>query len=136
VLSQQVNDSIIAMDKLMKNKKERQELFAKMKANEIKRCICSNIYSTGVTIDELRCEINCCGGGAGIMATQKPGRLAEVKPNKPEGIMIDFLFMPSAHCNPASGDAMIMRDSYLRLNAYRELGYTVDILENIEQLKI
>lgn len=135
-LSTFVNQSVIAMDKLMKNKKERHDLFAKMKSNEIKRCICSNIYSTGVTIDELRCEINCCGGGAGIMATQKPGRLAEIKPNKKEGIMIDFLFTPTSSCNPAGGDAMVVRDSFLRLNAYKNLGYTIDILENVENFKL
>lgn len=135
-LSEFVKDSKVAMDKLMKNKKERMELFTKMKANEIKRCICSNIYSTGVTINELRCEINCCGGGSGIMATQKPGRLAEVKPNKKEGIMIDFLFTPSKGCNPESGDAMIVRDSYLRMKAYQNLGYNVEILEDYKQLKI
>lgn len=135
-LQKHVNDSVLAMDKLMKNKKERTDLFAKMQKNEIKRCICSNIYSTGVTINDIRCELNCCGGGAGIMATQKPGRLAEVKPNKPEGIMIDFLFQPTKGCNPQSGDAMVMRDSILRLEAYREKGYIVDVLEDYQQLKL
>lgn len=70
------------------------------------------------------------------MATQKPGRLAEVKPNKPEGIMIDFLFQPTKGCNPQSGDAMVMRDSILRLEAYKEKGYIVDVLEDYQQLKL
>ena len=131
-----INNSFIAMDKLFKNKSEREEVFNKLKNNEIKRCLCSNIYSTGVTIDDIRAELNCCGGGGNIMAIQKPGRLAEIKPNKNEGIMIDFLFMPEGKVKSNTDNCMYI-DSMSRLKKYQEKGYQITIINNIEnELKL
>ena len=137
-LSQQINDSYLAMDKLFKNKEERKEIFKKLKNEEIKRCICSSIYSTGVTIDNIKAEINCDAGGSGILATQKPGRLAEIKPGKPEGIMIDFLFMMENNSqtgNTSSADLMIQKDCFNRLETYNEKGYIIDICDSVEEMK-
>lgn len=134
-----IDGGYLAMDKLFKNKSERQEMFKKLKANEIRRCICSSIYSTGVTIDDIKAEINCDAGGGGILSIQKPGRLAEIKPGKPEGIMLDFLFEcrnPEGHTDaPGAIDLSVQKDSYNRLEAYIKKGYIVDIFESIEDLK-
>lgn len=134
MLSEKIEGSVLAMDKLFKNKKERQAMFAKLKAGEIKRCICSNIYSTGVTIDNLMAEINCDAGGSGILATQKPGRLAEIKPGKKEGIMIDFLYQMVNEPINGTSDLMCQKDSLNRLHTYMEKGYLIDICDNLEQL--
>lgn len=128
-----VAGSVLAMDKLMKNKKERQELFKSLKDDEIKRCICSNIYSTGVTIDNIRCIINADTGGGSILSVQKPGRLAEIKPNKTAGYMFDFLFEPTEPCDGV--DYMIARDSKARLATYKDKGYKIDIYESIDDIK-
>ena len=133
ILSPYINDSMIAMDKLFKNKKQRESIFQDLKNNTIKRCICSNIYSTGVTINEIRAEINCAGGGGNIMAVQKPGRLAEIKPGKSEGIMIDFMFIPTKEPKTAF-DKSLYRDSVSRLNKYQEKGYNITLIDNIENL--
>lgn len=131
-----VANSVLAMDKLMKNKSERQQMFADLKADKVKRCICSNIYSTGVTIDNLKCEINCDDGGGSILSVQKPGRLAEIKPGKKEGIMIDFLFVPDpAIEDPTTFDLLINKDSFNRLLVYQNKGYNITICDSIEDMK-
>lgn len=135
LLQPKIAGGVLAMDKLMRNKKERTEIFERLKKDEIKRCICSNIYSTGVTIDNIRAEINCDAGGGGILSVQKPGRLAEIKPGKKEGIMIDFLFTPSSAIDPSSADGMIQRDAFNRLQAYQSKGYDIDICQSLEEMK-
>ena len=131
-----INDGVLAMDKLMKNKVERQKMFADLKADKVKRCICSNIYSTGVTIDNLKCEINCDDGGGSILSVQKPGRLAEIKPGKKEGVMIDFLFVPDpAIEDPTSFDLLINKDSFNRLLVYQNKGYNITICDSLEEMK-
>lgn len=133
-LHKYVKDSELAMDKLFKNKKERTEMFEKLKQDKIKRCICSNIYSTGVTIDNIRCAINCDGGGGSILSVQKPGRLAEIKEGKKAGYLIDFLFYP-INGEGSSTDFMICNDCKARINVYKEKGYNIEYYENADEIK-
>ena len=130
-----VDDSVLAMDKLFKNKKDRTEMFELLKEDKIKRCICSNIYSTGVTINNLRCIINCCGGGGSILSIQKPGRLAEIKPNKKCGYLIDYQLVPTSNAG-SSIDFMLVNDCKARLKVYESKGYTIDYIKDIEDIKI
>lgn len=135
-LNEHITNGYIAMDKRFKNAKEREQIFADLKSEKIKRCICSNIYSTGVTINNLKCEINCDDGGGSILSVQKPGRLAEIKPGKKEGIMIDFIFTPiSTHADIGSADLQIQKDSFNRLTTYQQKGYIISIFDSIEELK-
>lgn len=136
-----INDSYIAMDKLFKNKKERQEIFKDLKEDKLKRVLCSNIYSTGVTIDNIRCVINCDGGGGSILSVQKPGRLAEIKPNKVAGYMIDFIFEPEEEYKESIkgfADEMVVRDCWSRYKTYKEKGYDIFIhnLDDINNLNL
>lgn len=133
-LQKYVNDSELAMDKLFKNKKDRTAMFERLKLDEVKRCICSNIYSTGVTIDNIRCAVNCDGGGGSILSVQKPGRLAEIKPNKKAGYLIDFLFYPTTS-DGSSTDFMICNDCKARINVYKEKGYNIEYYDNWEDIK-
>lgn len=131
-----IQDGFLAMAKLFKNKEERSDIFAKLKNEELKRVLCTNIYSTGVTIDNLRAIVNCDAAGAGgILSIQKPGRLAEIKPNKKEGVLIDFLFSPTNadECTPE--DLVLYKSAMARYQAYVDKGYMVDVVTDINQLK-
>ena len=110
-------------------------MFELLKEDKIKRCICSNIYSTGVTINNLRCIINCCGGGGSILSIQKPGRLAEIKPNKKCGYLIDYQLVPTSNTG-SSIDFMLVNDCKARLKVYESKGYTIDYIKDIEDIKI
>lgn len=143
IVSDVIEDSHIAMDKLMKNKKERHALFQDLKEGKINRCVCSSIYSTGVTIDGIRVALNCATGAAGIMSVQKPGRLAEVKEGKTAGYMIDFIFECSTPAErlenvPYQKKAwsMVVNDCWARYNAYKEIGYNVEIFNSVDELKL
>lgn len=143
VVANVIEDSHIAMDKLMKNKKERHALFQALKDGKINRCVCSSIYSTGVTIDGIRVALNCAIGAAGIMSIQKPGRLAELKEGKAAGYMIDFLFEcqtpPERLENiPYQKKAWstVVNDCWARYHAYKEIGYEVEILNSAEELEL
>ena len=134
-LQPKMNDSEIAMDKLFANKSARADMFDRLKNNELKRCICSNIYSTGVTIPDIRCVVNCCGGGGSILSVQKPGRLAEIKPNKKAGYLIDYLLVPTSNIG-SSIDFMIANDCKARIKVYEEKGYKIDYFDNVEDIKL
>lgn len=123
---------------------ERRELFGRMVTGEIKRCIATDIFSTGVTFPDVRVLVNASGGGGGITSTQKPGRLAEVRPGKPCGHVIDFLFT----CQDYPGDDIkavdarqspwkfVVNDSAARLKVYLENGYDVNVVDSVDEIKI
>jgi superfamily II DNA or RNA helicase len=119
-------------------KKERQEMFDKLKTSELKRCVCSHIYSTGVTIPEIRVLVNCSGGGGGISSVQKPGRLAEIKPNKTYGYLVDVLFEPESKGKAGEkyGWQDVVRDCKSRIEVYENKGYVVEYIDDFSQLKL
>lgn len=130
-------DTTIAMAKRMTNK-EREECDRLMKENIIKRCLCTKIYVQGVTFSDVRVLINLEGGGNNTSAIQKPGRLAEIRPGKKYGIVVDLLFVPP---NDNWSDyydeewIALCRDSKARKTAYEEKGYEITVVDNVQQLK-
>lgn len=128
----------IAMAKKM-TKKEREEVNARMKANEIKRCLCTDIYVQGVTFSDARVLINCEAGGNNTTAIQKPGRLAEIRPGKKCGIIIDFEFVRASGytAKDYEGDqtAALIADSRNRVCAYEEKGYGIYRTRTVEETK-
>ena len=141
VLEQVGGDAVLAMDKLMKKAGDRRIMFALLKAGKISRAVCSNIYSTGVTIDNVRCAVNCAEGGANILSIQKPGRLAEVKEGKEAGYMFDFMFKPTNSNEQLETISdrdklwkLPVNDCWARYNSYREKGYDVEIISNVSDI--
>ena len=128
----------IAMAKKM-TKKEREEVNARMKANEIKRCLCTDIYVQGVTFSDARVLINCEAGGNNTTAIQKPGRLAEIRPGKKCGIIIDFEFIRASGytAKDYEGDqtGALIADSRNRVQAYEEKGYGIYRARTVEETK-
>lgn len=127
----------IAMAKRMNNK-EREEVTERMRSNVIKRCLCTKIYVQGVTFSDVRVLINAEAGGDNTSAIQKPGRLAEVRPNKKCGVVFDFLFMPADPSNTfgmSGGWGALCYDSKARLNAYKRKGYDIHYVRTVEEAK-
>ena len=136
-----INNAHIGMDKLFKTKKHRNEFMANMVNNEIKRCICSNIYNQGITFPDLQLVVNCAGGGKSTSSVQRPGRLAQIRPNKNAGYVVDFLF----ECKQAntkdksellgeSGWKYVVNDSINRYKVYKDTGYEVEIVSDPSSL--
>lgn len=121
---------------------ERRELTADMRANDIKRCISSEIFSTGVTFSDLSAVINIGGGGGSVSCVQKPGRLLEIRPGKKCGVMFEFLFhapMPGPGEKSEEWGAWrsLVSDSDARHMVYQSKGYELfyaDTLAELEQL--
>lgn len=132
------HEHTIAMAKKM-TKREREEINARMKANEIKRCLCTDIYVQGVTFSDARVLINCEAGGNNTTAIQKPGRLAEIRPGKKCGIIIDFEFIRASGYKVIdyAGDqtAALIADSKNRIQAYEEKGYGIYRARTINETK-
>lgn len=125
-------DGVVAMAKKLPDK-PRQALFARMASGEVKRCLASDIYSQGVTFSDLRVVMNLAGGGPYTNSIQKPGRLAEIRPNKKCGILVDFMFpFPS---NPRNNAQALAYDSRNRFELYKDRGYNVVFVQNLEQLE-
>lgn len=135
-------DAVIAMDKLLTTK-QRKEVFDDMAAGNIKRCISSDIYRAGVTFSDLRVVINAAGGGANISCIQKPGRLAEIRPNKKCGVVFEFLFESVIDDHPFNEGVekinnegmMPFRDCINRKKMYEKKGYDVRIVDSMEELE-
>ena len=123
----------IAMAKKL-TKKKRGEFMESMASGDFKRCLASDIYSQGVTFSDLRVVINASGGGPYTNAIQKPGRLAEIRPNKKVGVMVDFIFTSSYGSNFKNAAYMLVHDSISRLKVYYEKGYSVNIVGNKDKL--
>lgn len=132
-------DISVAMAKKL-SPKERKEMTDRVRSNHIKRVICSDIYVQGVTFHEVMVLVNCGGGGSSTSTIQKPGRLAEIRPGKNAGLMIDFLFVPAgvpgnvgsedaAYPSMSEGVACMVRESQQRMKAYKDIGYKVDVVE-------
>lgn len=110
-----------------------------MKSGELKRCIATNIYATGMTFPHLRVMFNAAGGGGSITATQKPGRLAQKMPGKKAGYVIDFLFEPSGQMSSSRGKKdlwrQVVQDGYNRISHYRQVGFETRLVNNIGEIK-
>lgn len=134
--------TVLAMAKKM-GKKERQEKMQRMASGQVKRCLATKIYAQGVTFSDLRCMINVEGGGDSCSSIQKPGRLAEIRPNKKCGVVFDFLFdctdfdtnnlsdLPSEN----AAWSQVIRDSRARQKAYKRKGYEIHDVETLEEAK-
>lgn len=133
-------EGTIIMAKRLTNK-EREALTDQMRKGEIQRCLASNIYSQGVTFPDVRVLINTEGGGDNTSAIQKPGRLAEIRPNKACGIIIDLIYTlehPETIDNYSMSDHKwlhLIKDSEARLRAYRRLGYHVEMVNDLSELQ-
>jgi hypothetical protein len=129
-------DVPIVMDKIL-TAKQRDELTKLVEQDHLRRLFCSDIFVQGVTFHEVRFLVNCSGGGANTGTIQKPGRLAEIRPDKACGVMVDVFFdvakrtpgSPPAPKSGLSGVTALNRESKDRLEAYREIGYEVDIID-------
>lgn len=130
-------DTCVAMAKKL-TMKERDEVTAKLKSNTIKRCLCSKIYVKGVTFSDVRVLINAEAGGNNTSSIQKPGRLAEIRPGKKCGIIIDFFFKeaPGYEGVDAKGAwRSLIADSRNRKKAYSDKGYEIAHCASMEELK-
>lgn len=119
----------IAMAKRMTNT-ERKELMGMMVRDEVKRCLATAIYATGVTFNHVRAVFNLAGGGPYAATLQKPGRVAEVRPGKRCGVMFDFLFEAEG-----GGYSPLVRDAANRIEMYEQKGYDVTYINNMAELK-
>jgi len=129
-------DVSVAMAKKLSSK-ERQVMTENVRKNKIKRVICSDIYVQGVTFHDVMVLVNCGGGGNSTSTIQKPGRLAEIRPGKNAGLMIDFLFEPASKGGPAGSENTFVSDglrqvcneSSTRMAAYKDIGYDVHVVD-------
>lgn len=119
-------ETCIAMAKRL-TEKERDELTRKVKENKIKRCLCSKIYVKGMTFSDVRVLINAEAGGNNTSCIQKPGRLAEIRPGKKCGIIIDFFFRQDENVIDEIPGAWrcLVSDSKSREKAYSDKGYDI-----------
>ena len=144
LLSLFVDDSEVAVASRMKAK-DRKALFEKMSQGQVKRCIATSIYAQGVTFPDLRVMINTSGGGGSISSVQKPGRLAEVRPGKERGYLIDMLFEcvddPRNNVQESVSDSstmwrQVINDCYARMRTYGKMGYAVEVIDSINDLHL
>ena len=130
------HEATVAMAKKM-NKSQREEITEKMRNGEIKRCLCTDIYVQGVTFPDSKVLVNLEGGGNNTSAIQKPGRLAQIRPGKKCGILIDFNFTFPGIMEDYKGEAWtaLVADSKAREKAYTDKGYGIYHVNTLDKLK-
>jgi superfamily II DNA/RNA helicase len=114
--------------------KQRDALFAMMSDGSISRCLASDIYAQGVTFSDLRAVVNLGGGGPYTNTVQKPGRLAEIRPGKVSGLMVDIMWDPEG-ARPGTPYGMLVHDAKGRYEVYKEKGYNIHFVHNREELR-
>lgn len=120
----------VAMAKLLTSK-ERTRVTEDFKSGLTTRAICSDIWVQGVTFSDLRALLNLSGGGPYTSAVQKPGRLAEIRPEigKRRGLLFDITFLPSwipdSRQMPDQAWWGIVKEGEARLGVYRTTGYEI-----------
>lgn len=130
----------VAMAKLLTTK-ARNTLTDEVKSGVHNRVICSDIYVQGMTFSDVRCLINLSGGGPYTSTIQKPGRLAEIRPEigKIHGLLVDFMpyptRWPSSKEMPEQTWRAMTANAESRLQAYEDIGYGIHMVENPGQLK-
>lgn len=130
------HEATVAMAKKM-NKSQREEITEKMRNGKIKRCLCTDIYVQGVTFPDSKVLVNLEGGGNNTSAIQKPGRLAQIRPGKKCGILIDFNFTFPGIMEDYKGEAWtaLVADSKAREKAYTDKGYGIYHVNTLDKLK-
>jgi hypothetical protein len=118
------SDVAVAMAKKL-SPKDRKAMTERVRTNQIKRVICSDIYVQGVTFHDLMCLVNLGGGGASTTTIQKPGRLAEVRPGKTGAVLFDLSIRPPERRMIGPGLRNLVNDSKNRREAYERIGYVV-----------
>lgn len=131
LLQTQIQNSVFVMARNFKNKTTREEFKLRMVRGDVRRCISTDIYGTGLTFPMLRAQINACGGGGSISATQKPGRLAGLLDGKTHG----YLFEVFEDQNALPKDyRFLQNDSTARMNQYKKLKYDLLQFPNLDEL--
>lgn len=127
-----VGGAHVAMAKRMTSK-ERKAMMNAMQRAEVSRCLATKIYAQGVTFPDLRVCVNLCGGGASTFAVQMVGRVAQMRPGKRCGVVIDLLFE-----GYGSGRGRVWgpaSESKARMALFEEKGYDVRVVNTLGQLK-
>jgi superfamily II DNA or RNA helicase len=121
-------DTAVAMAKKL-SPKERSAMTERVRTNQINRVICSDIYVQGVTFHDVMCLVNLGGGGASTTTIQKPGRLAEIRPDKKGALMVDVFIRPgNAAAESSPGITQLWRESAARKASYEETGYITKVV--------
>lgn len=124
----------LAMDKVLTTK-ERTSIKNRMSSGELKTALASIIWAQGVTFSDLRVVVNLVGGGANTSAVQKPGRVAEIRPGKRCGVVIDIL---PTYIGPRINEKRDWecpeREGLSRKKMYEATGYDVRVFEDPNEL--
>lgn len=136
LVNKMVTNGVVCVAERM-NREQREQTYRDMVDSKIMRCIATDIYATGLTFPDLKVMINTAGGGGAITSTQKPGRLAQVRPGKKAGYVVDFLFDPLSEETAGSGNdwRSVVNDCFARMNNYKKAGFDVRVVERIEDIK-
>lgn len=121
---------VVAMAKLLTDK-QRDKLMEDMASGATRLGFATGIWAQGVTFSDLRVMVNMAGGGASTSTIQKPGRVAEIRPGKRCGVIIDFNFtadrveMGKAKATDNDCCFQPVWESQSRLAYYRSKGFNV-----------
>ena len=151
MVAKYVQNSEIAIAGRMK-KSVRDATFDRMVSGDLKRCLATNIYGQGVTFPDLRCMVNLAAGGGSITGVQKPGRLAQIRPGKKAGYVIEFVFEcirdksaggvwdengdPTEEETPWGYWRLVEEDGRKRLKVYEDLGYEIKYVNSLDEIKL
>ncbi len=130
-------DIAVAMAKRL-SPKERARLTDLVERKHITRAACSDIFVQGVTFHDLMVLFNASGGGASTSTIQKPGRVAEIRSGKSDGLLADIMFVQrasaSAEAKKHDKAKSLMLDSLARKAAYEKKGYETHVVDpqNVE----
>jgi superfamily II DNA or RNA helicase len=131
-------NSLVANLRPVKDR-ERDEIYGRMAAGELKRVLSTGIYRQGVNFPQLAILVNLAGMKSDIIAGQLPGRASRPSGDKEYGRIVDF-WHPwdtwERQGRQTAGD--LLRDDTNREKVYRQLGFEqvrLDLDALVEELR-
>lgn len=85
-----ISKGLVTEQELERCLKERDELRRKFEAGEVRGIIATDVWSTGVSFNDLAVVVRADAGVSGIRSIQIPGRVARLSDGKKCGIVVDF----------------------------------------------
>lgn len=107
--------------------KERLKVIDEFKKGNVKRLVVTTWFEEGTDIPEIEVFVNAAGGLSDRLLIQRMGRALRKKEGRNEVIIIDVF---------DNGNRYLRRHSKERINTYKEEGFNVRLISNVETIKV
>ena len=98
------------------NRVKREDIYRRFESGELRRVIATDIWSTGVSFDQLQVLYRADARSSEILDNQWPGRVSRTFEGKPRGLVVDF----TDHFSSWAYNKALRRRAHYRKNGWTQ----------------